>query len=215
MRVILTRHYQTLSNAEGRILGWSNSPPCPDWQADVSFIETRLLENGVSVDAIYSSSLERAQNTARSYAESFGVTEVITIPELNEINYGRLQTRKKSWVTEHYPLYKNCPNFVHPDGESFHQMQHRSVRFLSSLALAHPDITILIVAHAGVIRGNVSHFLGLEYAHCLKYKIPFRYIGDFLFEGDSCVRYDELGVVSEFVRTGTLGIPYVVADATA
>jgi alpha-ribazole phosphatase len=210
MRVILTRHYQTISNAAGRILGWGNSPPCPGWKADVDFIDNRLREDGVSFDAVYSSDLERARETAKTYAGSFGIADVVAIPELKEINYGNLQTRNKSWVTEHYPQHKKNPELVYPDGESFQQMQQRSVQFLSSLTLAHPELTVLVVSHAGVIRGIISHFLGLEYASSLKHRIPFRYIGDFLFEGENCVRYDELGKSSGFVEDGAIEIPFTV-----
>jgi broad specificity phosphatase PhoE len=208
MRIILTRHYQTKSNAEGRILGWGNSSPYHDWKDNVDFIDTRLHENGINFDAIYSSDLERAQETAKIYADSFGKPEVISIPELNEINYGKLQTRKKSWVSEHYPQHKKDPDLVYPDGESFRQMQRRSVEYLSSLLAVHPQHTVLIVSHAGVIRGIVSHFLGLEYASCLKHSISFRYIGDFLFNGNSCERYDELGKPSGFVRDRVIKIPF-------
>ena len=208
MRVILTRHYQTQSNAAGRILGWGDSPPCPDWKVDVDFIRDQLQKNAVRFDAIYSSDLERARQTALTYAESFGITDIVSIPELREINYGKLQTRKKTWVVEHYPLHKKDPDLVYPEGESFRQMQQRSVQFLSAFAAAHPGSTVLIVSHAGVIRGLVSHFLGLEYASSLKHRISFRYIGDFLFEGSVCVRYDELGKPSGFVRDGVIEIPF-------
>jgi len=208
MRVILTRHYQTQSNAEGRILGWGNSPPCPDWKTDVDFIDNRLQEIGISFDAVYSSDLERARYTAKIYAGSFGIPDVVGIPELKEINYGTLRAKKKSWVSNHYPQHKKNPDLVYPDGESFRQMQQRSVEFVASLAIAHPQDTVLMVSHAGVIRGIVSHFLGLEYASSLNHSISFRYIGDFLFNGNSCVRYDELGKPSGFVRDGIIEIPF-------
>lgn len=208
MRVILTRHYQTVSNAEGRILGWGTSPPCPGWKDDVDYVANRLRECDVKPDAVYSSDLERARQTASTYAGLFGIPDVVEIPELKEINYGKLQTRKKSWVIEQYPEHKKNPHLVYPDGESFQQMQQRSVQFLSSFALTHPELTVLIVSHAGVIRGIISHFLGLEYAASLKHWIPFRYIGDFVFAGENCVRYDELGKSSGFVGNGAIEIPF-------
>ena len=212
MRIILTRHFQTQSNAAGRILGWCDSPPVPGWKADVDFIGNRLQASSVGLDAIYSSDLERTRLTAMTYAELFGISEVIAVPELKEINYGKLQTRKKSWVYEHYPQHKESPDLVYPDGESFRQMQQRSVQFISSLVLEHPERSVLIVSHAGVIRGIVSHFLDLNYAASLKHGIPFRYIGDFRFEGKNCVRYDELGKASGFVRDGAIKVPLERAD---
>ncbi len=208
MRVILTRHYQTESNAAGRILGWGNSPPCADWKDDVDFIDKQLREKGLRFDAIYSSDLERARETAKAYANSFGITEVIDIANLKEINYGSLQTKEKSWIFDHYPHHKKNPDLVYPGGESFREMQQRSVSCLSSLVLSHPQDTILIVSHAGVIRGIISHFLGLEYAASLKHCVPFQYIGDFLFDGKKCLRYDELGQPSGFVQDGVVEIPF-------
>ena len=215
MRVILTRHYQTVSNAEGRILGWGTSPPCPGWKDDVDYIANRLRECDVKLDAVYSSDLERARQTASTYAGLFGIADVVAIPELKEINYGKLQTKKKSWVIGQYPEHKKNPDLVYPDGESFRQMQLRGVRSLSSLALSHPNDTILIVSHAGMIRGIVSHFLGLEYAPNLEQKVPFRYIGDFLFEGENFVRYDELGQPSGFVQDGVIEMPFSRARAVS
>jgi broad specificity phosphatase PhoE len=86
-------------------------------------------------------------------------------------------------------------------------MQERSVNYLISLALTRPRQTILIVVHAGIIRGLVSHFLGLDYAENLKRKISHRYVGDFQFDGSTCVRYDELGKPSGFVRDGVIEVP--------
>lgn len=212
MRVILIRHYQTQSNAEGRILGWGDSPPYLDWRADVDFNCNQLQKSGVSFDAIYSSDLTRARQTAMTYAETFGIADVIAAPELKEINYGKLQTREKSVVFEQYPQHKKDPDLVYPDGESFRQMQQRSVPFVSSLATARPESTILIVSHAGVIRGLISHFLRLDYAHSLKQRISFRYVGDFLFQGNDCLRYDELGQPSGFVRDGDVRIPLTISS---
>ena len=87
-------------------------------------------------------------------------------------------------------------------------MQQRSARQLQSLAENHPRQTILLVVHAGVIRGLVSYFLNLDYAAQLKRKISHRYIGDFTFEGPDCVRYDELGKASGFVRDGVVEVPW-------
>jgi alpha-ribazole phosphatase len=215
MRVILVRHYQTQSNAEGRIIGWMDSPPCADWKDDIDFIDGRLREQGICFDAIYSSDLQRARETARVYAQSFDVAEITGKAELKEINYGELQTKTKTWAYEQYPEHKKNPDLVYPDGESFRQMQLRGVRSLSSLALSHPNDTILIVSHAGMIRGIVSHFLGLEYAPNLEQKVPFRYIGDFLFEGENFVRYDELGQPSGFVQDGVIEMPFSRARAVS
>jgi broad specificity phosphatase PhoE len=208
MRAIITRHYKTLINASEQILGWGDSPRDKGWEADVEFVSERLQERGISFDAVHSSDLERSRQTAMFHARLLGIHIIHDTPALNEVNYGKLYKKKKKWVAEHYPRHKKDPDLVYPEGESFRQMQQRSVSYLSSLARKHPQQTVLIVVHAGVIRGLVSHFLGLNYADNLKHKISHRYIGDFRFDGKNCVSYDELGKPSGFVSDGVIEIPF-------
>ena len=209
MRLILTRHYKTRSNEDDRIMGWGDSPPGVDWKADIDFVDDCLKQHGLEFDAVYSSDLGRSRQTATIHAVRFGIPMVHSRAELNEINYGQLLNRKKDSVKKEYPQHKKNPDMVYPGGESFRQMQQRSVAFISSLALERPQQTLLIVSHAGVIRGIVSHYLGLDYADHLKQRISFRYIGDLLFEGNSCIRYDELGNYSGFVEGGAItNLPY-------
>ena len=208
MRLILTRHYKTRNNEDDRIMGWGDSPPGVDWKADIDFVDDCLRQRGLKFDAVYSSDLERSRQTATIHAVRFGIPMVHSRAELNEINYGELLNRKKDSVVKEYPQHKKNPDMVYPGGESFRQMQKRSVAFISSLALERPQQTLLIVSHAGVIRGIVSHYLGLYYADHLKQRISFRYIGDLLFEGNSCICYDELGNHSGFVESGAINLPY-------
>lgn len=208
MRIILIRHYKTQTNEDGRILGWGDSPPCKNWQADFNFVDALLTEQGINFDAVYSSDLERSRQTAKLHARVLGISDVISSAALNEVNYGAMQQKRKSWVAANHPQHKKNPDMVYPKGESFRQMQQRSVDYLSALVEAHPKQSALVVAHAGVIRGFISHFLGLGYADNLERRIPFRYIGDFLFKEKDCVRYKELGKPSGFVRDGVIKIPF-------
>lgn len=214
MRAIVVRHYKTLLNASDQILGWGDAPRVADWQTDLDFVDDTLRERGVSLDAIYSSALERARQTAMYYARRHGIPIVHDSPALNEVNYGVLYRKSKKWVARNIPQHKTDPDFVYPEGESFRQMQERSVRFLVSLTDLFPEVTVLVVVHAGVIRGFISHFLGLDYTEHLQQKISHRYIGDFRFEADRCVAYDEPGKPSGFVRSGAVAIPLRCAAAT-
>ncbi len=215
MRVILTRHYKTRTNEDGRILGWGDSPPGSDWKDDIDFVDNRLREVGLKFDGIFSSNLERSRQTAIIHAVRLGISVVNSSEDLNEVDYGQLQSMKKDSIAKHYPQHKKNPDMVYPGGESFRQMQRRSVGFVSSLTVSQPQQTILIVAHAGVIRGVISHYLGLEFADNLRHGISFRYIGDFLFDGNRCQRYDELGQSSGFVGNGVIEVPFVSASVAS
>ncbi len=207
MRAIVVRHYKTLINASGLIMGWGDAPPVKGWEADMTYVDAILNEHNIQFSTVYTSYLERARQTGMFYARKRGIPLVHDTLALNEINYGALYRKSKSWVEKTIPQHKKDPDFVYPGGESFRQMQLRSVEFFKSLTGKRKDQTILVVVHAGVIRGLVCHFLGLPYAENLKRKLTHRYIGDFLFEGDQCVRYDELGKSSGFVRDGVISVP--------
>ena len=215
MRAIVVRHYKTLLNASDQILGWGDAPRVKGWRADVAKVEATLQKRAIEFDAIYSSALERARQTAMFYARQRNIPVIHDAADLNEVNYGLLYRKSKKWVAKHIPEHKKDPDFVYPDGESFRQMQQRSSHYLKFLAETYPQKTILLVVHAGVIRGLVSQFLGLDYAAQLKRKISHRYIGEFVFSGGECVRYDEIGKQSGFVSDGVIEVPRVqTVDST-
>ncbi len=204
MRLIVVRHFKTHSNATGRIIGWGDSPPADDWEKDLIFVDHTLRDQGIEIDAIYSSDLERARRTAEYYAErrdtaTFGYSGL-----LNEVNYGSLYHKSKAWVAENIQEYKTDPDYIFPEGESFRQMRARSIEFVAELEACNKPRTVLLVIHAGVIRGLICHFLGLSYASNLKRKISHKYIGDFLIEGPHCIQYDELGKPSGFIKQGII-----------
>ncbi len=208
MRLIAVRHYKTLINQSGQIMGWGDSPRSEDWQIDVAFVDGVMHKNSLKFAAVYTSDLERSRQTGMYHAKKRGIKLIYDQPELNEVNYGALYKKSKKWVEKHIPKHKNDPDFVYPKGESFRQMQQRSVGFIEKLRKKHKNDTVLLVVHAGVIRGMVCHFLGLPLGENLKRKISHCYIGDFLFKHGKCVEYNELGKESGFVRDKIISVPY-------
>lgn len=199
MRLFLVRHYKTLGNVTGEIIGWAESPPAEGSQADLAYVLQRLQAAEVDFDQIYTSDLTRARETGHIYAQGLSVDDPQHSAALNEIDYGKLSKKKKHWVEKNIARHKVDPSFVYPEGESFLQMQQRSAVFVESLVEKHAKANILIVAHAGVIRGLVCHFRHLPYSAHLKRKIGHRYIADFSFEQRHCRQYREWGVPSGFI----------------
>ncbi len=198
MRLILVRHYKTAFNVSGHIIGWGDSDPVEGFEEDLRWIVRTLDAHQASPQAVCSSALDRARRTAEYLAGEFDLEGVSATPQLNEINYGALQTKSKQWVREHCPQYKNDVDFVFPQGESFRQMQQRTVEALQSLVeRGEPDVT-LCVTHAGVIRAAVSHFLGLDLAGQLQRKISHRYVGVLDFDAAGAVTYAEWGSSAGF-----------------
>jgi broad specificity phosphatase PhoE len=213
MRVLVVRHYKTLGNANNQILGWGDSPRVKEWAEDLEAVDARLRAAEVSIDAIYSSFLERSRQTAMFYARKRGILVVNDSSALNEVNYGALYGKDKIWVKEQFPEHKKNPDFVYPAGESFRQMQTRSLAYILGLERKHREDCLLVVVHAGVIRGLVCGLLGIDYAANLKRRIGHRYIGDFSIRNGVCRAYDELGEPSGFVNKGVIELPFHRADA--
>jgi broad specificity phosphatase PhoE len=188
-------------------MGWLDSPRSLHWEAPLVFVDRIFRQRAITFDAIYSSNLERARQTAVYFAQNHSIDIVKDSAQLNELDYGELSSKTKRWVAEFFPQYKKDPDLVYPGGESFRQMQARSVDFIRSLTHIRADQTLLMVLHAGVIRGLVCHVLNLDCSKYLRQRIPHGYIGDFEFEGARCVRYDEIGRRSGFVRKGTIETP--------
>ena len=208
MHIIVVRHYKTVKNATNKIMGWANSPPAKGWRKDVSFIERVFRDKNYNFSTIYTSELERAKRTGLHYAKVMRKQKrlVFHTPELNEVNYGNLSNKSKLWVERNVPQHKVDPDFVYPLGESFRQMQDRSVRCFDQIARKHEHQTVLVVIHAGTIRGLVCHYLNLAYENHLKVRTSHRYIGNFEFRQGIFTRYSEHGSPSGFFQQPPLPV---------
>lgn len=207
MRAILIRHCKTDFNASGRIMGWSDSPRVENWLEDMHYIEDVLRQKGAQPDLVYCSKLGRSQHTGEYFATQLGAEGPVSCLQFNEVNYGSLAEKPKKWVSANYPQHKQDPDFVYPNGESFRQMQQRSVELLTELSVKHPSNCLLIVAHAGVIRGLLSHFMKLEYTEQLKRRVSHRFIGVMDLAEGNCGNYEEWGEPSEFITEQVLPCP--------
>ena len=89
MRAIVVRHYKTTSNESEQILGWGDAPPAASWQDDLNMVNEVLLGSHIVINQIYTSTLPRAINTGKFYADSYGIGDIYSSPALREINYGK------------------------------------------------------------------------------------------------------------------------------
>jgi broad specificity phosphatase PhoE len=117
----------------------------------------------VRLDAIYSSPLERARQTADWIARGRGLR--VRISEgLDEIAFGAWTglsfeelDRLPAWTRYNADRGLSRP----PGGESMAEVQARALRELERLAAAHPLGALAVVSHADVIKAVVCGHLGL------------------------------------------------------
>ncbi len=152
MKIIIVRHAETDENVDGGLA--------------LRASEVLLNEEGIKqaeklghhlknhkISHAYSSPLKRAIHTAEKVLAYHLEAEIVVIDHLDEQNLGVAETMPKAvWKeikkksTEPWHLFKA------EKGESYIEMQERTVKFFHSLLVKHlADDTILIVSHGGAL----------------------------------------------------------------
>ena len=141
--ILLARHGETDWNREGRWQGWADPPLNATGRAQARTLAAEL--RATPFDAVYSSDLRRASETAEIVAAPDGVPVVLD-PDLREIDIGSWSGLTRAEIGERFP------DGSRPDGET-HEQQARRVRTaVVRIARGHPGGRVLVVGHGGTIR---------------------------------------------------------------
>ena len=145
--LLLVRHGETDWNAEGRLQGHTDRPLNEYGRRQARGLADELA--GEELDAIYSSDLARARETAEIVGERLGLPVVLD-PDLREKSWG-------SWegLT---PAERHEIELV---GESTEEHAARTLRALRRIAERHPGGRVLVVTHGGSLRRVQVEALGL------------------------------------------------------
>lgn len=163
-RIFLVRHGETLYGAGTG--GTDDLTPAGYKQIEA----LELLIRPITLDAIYASSLERAQATARTLAGTSGVS-VTTVESLREIMPGDLSVLAASGAMTDVAgfLRKAIGYFVDPatrwdtpylGGETYRGLRERVWPFFADLVARTDWRRVLIVAHGGVNNALLGQILG-------------------------------------------------------
>ena len=160
-RVLLVRHGHTTSTGAvlpGRAAGLGLS----DTGRTQVQRTAELVCDGTTIDAVYTSPLERARQTAAPIAAAAGQRAKVD-HGLLECDFGEWTgqqlaalMKKPEWST----VQRSPSTFRFPGGESFVEMQLRIVSTIDRLRSAHPGGTIVCVSHADPIKAAVAHAIG-------------------------------------------------------
>jgi 2,3-bisphosphoglycerate-dependent phosphoglycerate mutase len=167
-RVIIVRHGESCCNVQGRLQGQldDGNGLSPAGAEQARALAERLAD--APFDALYSSDLRRASETAGAIAARTG-RKVVFDRRLRERHLGVLQGL--TWTeaeTRHAELTRRLRNaegdFVVPGGESRRQGYDRFVGALSDIAARHPGQTLVIVSHWGALEAIYRHARGIPFA---------------------------------------------------
>ena len=156
VKIIIIRHGESLGNLNHIMLGHTDIDLAPRGYAQAEACAEYL--KGERIDAIYSSDLIRAYHTAEPHARLRNLP-VITSKNLRECYVGEWENVALDEIVEKWPeLFfegwrKSFGTFRIPGGESVQEAASRFYQEVLKIARENLGGTVLIAAHAAVIRG--------------------------------------------------------------
>ena len=160
MRILLIRH------------GRQNSPLCnvdvplaEEGRKQAELLSERLL--GEQIDAVWSSNLVRAVETADIINEKLNVPREIR-ENLREISFGDMEGLSDEVIADRYEDFlrarsKMEKDMTYPGGENAFDVLSRVLPVMKEI-MNRDYGTVAVVTHGGVIRSLAAHYLGMDLA---------------------------------------------------
>jgi 2,3-bisphosphoglycerate-dependent phosphoglycerate mutase len=152
-RITAIRHGETAWNVDTRIQGQLDIGLNAKgrWQAE----RAGAALAGDDIDAVYSSDLWRAYDTALSVAKPHGMT-VQTDEALRERGFGEFEGKTFAEIEISMPeksmlWRKRAPDFSPDGGESLLVFRERVTQYIQALAASNVGKHIVVVSHGGVM----------------------------------------------------------------
>lgn len=121
------------------------------------------LAERLHVDAVYSSPLERAWETAHAIAVRLGLAVQVS-QSLTEIDFGEW-TGKSFEVLDRESHWRRFNTFRSgtraPGGEHMLEVQARAIAEVERLGARHTAGTVVVVTHGDVVRGIIAYYAGI------------------------------------------------------
>ncbi len=163
-RLLLIRHGATPMTLEDKFSGAENVDLSEEGRQQAHQLGLRLAHEQVA--AIYSSSLDRAMETAVILAEPHGM-QPIPCPELREISHGHWEglTRRdvETRFADEYAGWEADPfTFAPEGGESGISVLARALPIIREIVVKHRDQQVMVVSHKATLRLILSSLLGFD-----------------------------------------------------
>lgn len=162
--ILLLRHGQSYANVEKYFAGQCNVPltPLGVEQAEAAAEALKHLH----IDKIYSSSLDRAYDTALPFAKMRGLV-VTRLHDFIEWGAGdwegmSFDDLKAAYPEEYYYWKNDMIHLTMPNGESASDVRERVGKALDRLAEENQGLTVMVACHGGVIKTVPSYYAGCD-----------------------------------------------------
>ena len=173
-RLCIVRHGETAWNAEHRVQGQLDVPLNAIGQAQALAASKVLSQE--KFDAVYSSDLSRARQTAAPVAHVLS-REILLEKDLRERHYGIFERLTYAEVKVRYPedyarFEARDPEYAFRTGERLQDFYDRSIAVISRIAKQHEGQHVLVFTHGGVLDMFYRYATGLALSAERKFGIP-------------------------------------------
>jgi alpha-ribazole phosphatase/probable phosphoglycerate mutase len=176
LRLYLVRHGITDWNQAMRMQGHSDIPLNDEGRGQAKRIAARLASLDLPIEAIWSSDLSRARQTAETIAAPFDLPVKVT-PLLREIMLGDWEGLNQEEIEargdgELLRQYRGSPAGARPPGgETLAQTWERMMQARSEIGEAHPEGNIVVVGHGGSLRALLCAALDAPVASMIRFSL--------------------------------------------
>jgi broad specificity phosphatase PhoE len=156
------RHARSVWNDAGRWQGQADPPLGESGLAQARRLAERL-RSGPPIDHLYASDLQRASATASLVAEATGLTLTLD-PIWRERRVGEWEGLTTEEIATRYPeawASRLRGPLEAPGGETLAEVMQRATQACAGLLERHPDQSVAVVSHGGMILAALVHLLGL------------------------------------------------------
>jgi 2,3-bisphosphoglycerate-dependent phosphoglycerate mutase len=189
--ILMIRHGETAWNAVKRLQGHLDIPLNADGERQAEALGRALRDE--SLDAIISSDLQRARQTAQAIAVSRGVA-VHTERGLRERCYGAFEGMLYSEISQRYPeayvawqareIDARFPQGVHV-AETLREFSERVINTITRIVTEGKYRRVALVSHGGVLECAYRAAQGLGFAHARDFDIFNASVNRFTWDGAS------------------------------
>ena len=160
--IYLVRHAEASGNIERRFQGHFDGVVTPTGEKPLAYLSERF--KGIHLDAVYSSPLSRARQTAQA-VDAYAQLPIHTDPRLMEINGGEFEGQFFDDLPKLFPVEFNqwATDPVHfraPGGESMLHVYERMRTVIEEIVCNHPNQTVAVVSHGCAIRNYLCYAQG-------------------------------------------------------
>ena len=172
LKIYVARHGQDEDNAKGILNGQRNEPLTSLGVEQATKVAQEIKDAGLTFDAVYSSPLMRAYDTAKTITEALGLEKPTVMSDLMERDFGVMTGKPVKDIEKLCApdIIKTDPvvYFLAPEGaETFPQLIERGRRVIAWIEEHHNDGSILLVSHGDTGKMIYAAYYDLDWKQVL------------------------------------------------